>query len=345
MSTTVATSFRGGEPHRRSVECVFETAHPETPATARKRRHAAHSVPGTTSTEADDARTVEDDPATSVDPAGGDEDEKETRPRVRLAQLAAAAETAAGRRSSSSSRRHSAATTFGGSGGLIERWLPGGRRATAPRRRLTIVAVLGGVLVIAVAVAVVIGNRPEPERAPPLPTVRQVSASPEQAGGSGTAPSGAAPTTADEPTSLVVSVVGTVAEPGLITVRPGARVADVIEMAGGAGSDDDLLTVNLARRVSDGEQIYVGVTPPPGAERPPAGAEPASPSTSDAKVDLNTADRQLLETLPGVGEATAARILEWRERHGRFTAVNQLREIDGIGDKRFARLRDRVSVG
>ncbi len=83
--------------------------------------------------------------------------------------------------------------------------------------------------------------------------------------------------------------------------------------------------------------------PPDAAPADPA--VPADPSTSAAKVDLNTADRQLLQTLPGVGEATASRILEWRERHGRFTSVSQLREVDGIGEKRFARLRDLVSVG
>ncbi|EHR60398.1 ComEA family DNA-binding protein [Saccharomonospora cyanea] len=260
-----------------------------------------------------------------------------------MAQLAAEAEGRAGRAGpeEQASPRHGAPSRDTTVARLVERWCPGGRRAAAGhRRRSTIAAAVVGAIGIGVVAAMVLGSRPEPERAPPLPTVRQVSAV------SHSAPTGSATSTSAAPTSLVVSVVGTVADPGLITVEPGARVADVIELAGGAKRDADLLTVNLARRVSDGEQIYVGVTPPPGASSGPTGSGGASESTEDrVKIDLNSADQGLLETLPGVGEVTAERILEWREQHGRFTSVEQLREVDGIGAKRFARLRDRVMVG
>ncbi|MER7115666.1 helix-hairpin-helix domain-containing protein [Saccharomonospora azurea] len=211
----------------------------------------------------------------------------------------------------------------------------------APQRRHTaIAAAVVGVLGAGIVTAMVLAGAPEPERAPPLPDVRPVSVSSAAQG------SGAQGSASATPTSLVVSVVGTVAEPGLITVEPGARVADAIELAGGASRDSDLHTVNLARKVSDGEQIYVGVTPPPGVSEPATGGDGPAPSTSDtSKVDLNAADHAMLQTLPGVGEVTASRILEWRETHGRFTSVEQLREIDGIGEKRFARLREQVSVG
>ncbi|EIE98309.1 competence protein ComEA-like protein with helix-hairpin-helix repeat region [Saccharomonospora glauca K62] len=259
---------------------------------------------------------------------------------MRLAQLAAEvqgrsehAETA-----ERSSPRHGAPLGETTVAGLVERWRPGARRAVTGRRgRGVIAAAVIGVLGGGVVTAMVLGSAPEPERPPPLPSVRQVSASHSVSPRS-------SPSTV--PTSLVVSVVGTVAEPGLVTVEPGARVADVIELAGGAKRDTDLLTVNLARRVSDGEQIYVGVTPPPGVSPRPSGAEGAPSATgTTGKVDLNSADRELLQTLPGVGEVTAERILEWRERHGGFTSVEQLREVDGIGAKRFARLRDQVTVG
>jgi len=102
----------------------------------------------------------------------------------------------------------------------------------------------------------------------------------------------------------------------------------------------DLGALNLARRLADGEQLYVGVPPPAGAE--PAGATDADPSGAGGQVDLNTASLAELDTLPGVGPVTAERIVDWRERHGRFATVDQLREIDGIGPARFASLKDLV---
>ncbi len=319
------TSSRDGETHRRSVECVFETTTDSVLTRNRLSAQAETKVP--------------------TSPADGDGESRGAGapPRVRLAQLAAEAEGRAGRvgPEEQSSPRHGAPPRDTAVARLVERWSPGERRATpGQRRRSTIAAAVVGVIGVGVVVAVVLGSRPEPERAPPLPTVRQASAV------SHSASTGSATPTNATPTSLVVSVVGTVADPGLITVEPGARVADVVELAGGAKREADLLTVNLARRVSDGEQIYVGVTPPPGVSSGPTGSGGSSVSTEDnVKIDLNSADQGLLETLPGVGEVTAERILEWREQHGRFTSIEQLREVDGIGAKRFARLRDQVTVG
>lgn len=257
-----------------------------------------------------------------------------------MAQLAA---EAAGR-SPLSAPRHAANDTSSRVGGLVERWRAGGGRAPT-RRPVVLAAAVAGVLVAAVVAVTILGTRPEPERAPPLPAVQSITHPSSSVDGSAgdEAPPGSVAATVTTPTALVVSVVGTVERPGLITVTPGARVADAIESAGGADSDTDLLTVNLARRVADGEQIYVGVTPPPGVSNAPPAADESPKDTT--KVDLNGSDQQLLETLPGVGEVTASRIVEWREEHGPFTSVKQLREIDGIGDKRFERLRDQVSVG
>lgn len=218
-------------------------------------------------------------------------------------------------------------------GRLVERWLPAGA-VRSPRRRSVVVAALLGVLAVLVTVAVVAGNDPSVERPPPLPAA---GSRPEVA----LTTVGVSSKTASAE-SLVVSVVGKVAKPGLITVTAGARVADAIEAAGGA-KPADLFTVNLARRLQDGEQVYVGVPVPAGMADAGTGGSPAS-AGGPAKVNLNTADQEQLETLPGVGEVTAQRILEWRTGHGRFTAVEQLREIDGIGEKRFADLRERVTV-
>jgi competence protein ComEA len=111
-------------------------------------------------------------------------------------------------------------------------------------------------------------------------------------------------------------------------------VADAVRAAGGA-SDADSLALNMARRLTDGEQVCVGVAAPP--EAGPAAAKPA-------KVDLNAASVSQLDSLPGVGEVTAQRIVEWRGQHGKFTSVQQLRQVDGIGDSRFTRLKELVTV-
>lgn len=141
--------------------------------------------------------------------------------------------------------------------------------------------------------------------------------------------------------SIVVSVVGQVAKPGLVTLSDGARVDDAVREAGGPVPGTDISALNLARRLADGEQIYVGVPPPPGADPAPAAAgAPATPN----KVDLNSATLTDFDTLPGVGPVTAQRIIDWRTDHGRFDSVDQLREIDGIGPSRFAKLQDMVVV-
>lgn len=152
-------------------------------------------------------------------------------------------------------------------------------------------------------------------------------------------PVAAATESAAPATSIVVSVVGKVVTPGLVTLAEGARVADALRQAGGPVAGADLTALNLARKLADGEQIYVGVPAPPGLE-PVAG--PAGPPGIPDKVDLNTATLAALDTLPGVGPVTAQRILDWRTTNGRFDSVEQLREIDGIGPSRFAKLKDQV---
>jgi competence protein ComEA len=154
---------------------------------------------------------------------------------------------------------------------------------------------------------------------------------------------------------VVVHVVGQVARPGLVRLRPGARVADAITEAGGPTKQADLAALNLARLVTDGEQVHVprpGETPPvPQGPSPPGHASEGTGGTAGGgggagggPVNLNSADQATLETLPGVGPVLAQRILEWRTEHGRFTSVEELREVSGIGDKVFAKLAPKVTV-
>lgn len=141
---------------------------------------------------------------------------------------------------------------------------------------------------------------------------------------------------------LVVSVAGQVVRPGLVRLPTGARVADAVTAAGGPVPGADLTGLNLARRLTDGEHVVVG--PVPMAAGAGAAGAGGSGAAAGARVDLNTATLADLDALPGVGPVTAQRILDWREQHGRFTSIDQLREIEGIGETRFARLRDLVTA-
>ena len=161
---------------------------------------------------------------------------------------------------------------------------------------------------------------------------------------------------APSPAQLVVHVVGAVATPGVVTLPAGARVQDALDAAGGALPEADLATVNLARPVQDGEQIPV---PTPGQVLTPAAppaAVPAAPAApgpggsagagagAGGQVNINTASQAELETLPGVGPVLAERIVTWRTENGAFLSVDDLQEVQGIGDKVLANLRPHVTV-
>jgi competence protein ComEA len=143
------------------------------------------------------------------------------------------------------------------------------------------------------------------------------------------------------PAVVYVHVAGAVAVPGLYALPPDARAVDALAAAGGFASDADRGAVNLARTVTDGEQIVVpvvGAVPPP-----PAGGNAAGPA-GDGVVDLNSADAAALEELPGIGPALAERILAWREENGRFASIEDLLAVPGIGEKLLAGMRDQVRV-
>jgi competence protein ComEA len=152
---------------------------------------------------------------------------------------------------------------------------------------------------------------------------------------------------------LVVDVVGKVAKPGVFTLPPGSRIVDAIAAAGGALPHTDLTALDLARKLSDGQEIFVGVPPPSGAAAVSAGGvvgddtdvgANAGAGSADAIVNINTATQAQLETLPGVGAVTAQKILAWRTQHGRFTSVTQLQQVSGIGPAKYAALAGRVKV-
>jgi len=146
--------------------------------------------------------------------------------------------------------------------------------------------------------------------------------------------------------SAVVDVSGAVRHPGVYDLPPGARVQDAVRRAGGARRGADLQAVNLAAKVADGVQIVI---PRRGATAAPAGGGSAGAGAAAAgapagPVNLNTATEAQLEGLDGVGPATAQKILAFRQQHGGFSSVGQLDQISGIGPKKLAALRGKVTV-
>ncbi|WP_374947719.1 ComEA family DNA-binding protein [Agreia sp.] len=142
---------------------------------------------------------------------------------------------------------------------------------------------------------------------------------------------------------IFVHVLGSVAKPGLYELRDGARVVDAVAAAGGYTAQADQAQLNLARLVSDGEQLYapaVGEVPPV----PVDGAVATPGDSSSSTVDLNTADSAALETLPRIGPETAKKIIDYRDEHGPFTSIDQLLEVPGIGQKTLDGLRESAVV-
>jgi len=149
-------------------------------------------------------------------------------------------------------------------------------------------------------------------------------------------------------TALTVHVAGAVARAGVYRLDPSARVIDAVDAAGGPVADADLDALNLAAPLADGERVYVPhageIDPAAVPSGVPAAAGDPDAATNHGPVDLNTATAEDLESLPGVGPATAAAIVDDRTRNGPFASVDDLERVPGIGPAKLAALRDQVMV-
>ncbi|MGP3979942.1 helix-hairpin-helix domain-containing protein [Streptomyces sp. KR80] len=142
---------------------------------------------------------------------------------------------------------------------------------------------------------------------------------------------------------IVVDVAGKVRRPGIHRLPAGARVADALRAAGGVRPGTDTRTLNRARLLSDGEQVVVGGAAPAGAGAGSAPSDPGgAPGAAAGPVSLNAATAEQLDALPGVGPVLAQHILDYREQNGGFRSVDQLRDVHGIGARRFAELQPLV---
>ncbi|WIE80472.1 ComEA family DNA-binding protein [Curtobacterium sp. MCSS17_016] len=239
------------------------------------------------------------------------------------------------------------------------------RLALSPRAAVVLAAVVVVVAVLVVLVGALVSGGGEGAGGTGGVVVRGAPTAGAASGGpspSAGASAGAAPS-APGAGRVVVHVLGAVRRSGVVELPASSRVGDALERAGGATDDADLDRLNLARVLTDGERLYVprvGQQEVPEALGPVADGAAAGPTAGagagsgggaagtggeeSAVVDLNTADQAVLETLPGIGPGLAGRIIAWRDEHGRFTTVEDLLDVSGIGDVRFAELRDRVRV-
>jgi competence protein ComEA len=182
----------------------------------------------------------------------------------------------------------------------------------------------------------------------PLAVVSSPAASGSDATGQGSSAQRIPAPPSPTPAPLVVHVVGRVARPGIVRLDQGARVGDAIAAAGGLTTGAQVGHLNLAEPLLDGSQVVVG--PDAGEEsrvRAPGssgGAAATADGQSSAQLDLNTATAEQFEALPGIGPVTARNIVDWRTQHQRFTSVEELQEVDGIGPKTFQKLAPMVRV-
>lgn len=140
---------------------------------------------------------------------------------------------------------------------------------------------------------------------------------------------------------VVVHVAGAVVSPGVYHLAANARVIDAVEAAGGMTAEADQNSLNLAGTLKDGQKVTV---PSQNGESGDSGANRASSGTASSLVNINTADKAALMTLPGIGEVLAQNIIDYREKSGGFSSIEEIKEVNRIGDKLFEQIKDSITV-
>lgn len=152
--------------------------------------------------------------------------------------------------------------------------------------------------------------------------------------------------------TIMVDISGEIITPGVVKLPEGSRIIDAITAAGGKTEDADLSKVNLAYILDDGVQLYIPryneklekeiVQTEPGVGIIQEGIN--TTSKKDSKVNINTANKEKLATLPGIGEGTAEKIIEYRSKTGKFNVIDEIKKIPGIGESKFKSLKDKITI-
>lgn len=153
----------------------------------------------------------------------------------------------------------------------------------------------------------------------------------------------------EEKSNIKVYVTGEVNAPGVIELEEGARIQDAIEGAGGIKAEANLKSINLAYEVSDGEKIYVPnlseVSEEEIEEEPSSeGSSSSSSSSSKGKININKAIETELTSIPGIGASTAQKIIAHREENGKFKTIEDIKNVSGIGDSKYEKMKDAICV-
>lgn len=165
----------------------------------------------------------------------------------------------------------------------------------------------------------------------------------------------------DEVEKIVVHVTGAVKNEGVVEIKDGARIADAVEAAGGFSEIADISQINLAYQLEDGQKIYIPsindekinendkvlqkeyVTEEAGDQVIIEDSD-ISVKNKESKININTAEIAELEEIPGVGESTAQKIIEYRKQNGKFKNIEDIKNVSGIGDSKFENMKDKICV-
>jgi competence protein ComEA len=202
-----------------------------------------------------------------------------------------------------------------------------------------LIKVIAGVVLLAVAFAFYLVKEKAAEQAGEIAVVPDEAAAAVE-----TATSAAV----EEAAVIMVDVAGAVMEPSVVELTEGSRVFEAIEKAGGLTVDADLSTTNQAEILTDGQKLYIPTRyelEESRAGSPSSGlAANSSGAAQSKRININTADSQTLQQLKGVGPATAEKIISYRTENGKFKTIEDLKNVSGIGDKTFEKLKDKITV-